>query len=92
MKIEEKLLLDAIKADKESHIRINHEICRKKCRVKYCLYVCPAHLYTTNEEADEVQVEFAGCLECGTCRVACKHGALEWTYPRGGFGVQYRYG
>jgi ferredoxin-like protein FixX len=24
--------------------------------------------------------------------VACPSGALEWRYPRGGFGVQYRYG
>jgi ferredoxin-like protein FixX len=24
--------------------------------------------------------------------VACPFGALVWSYPRGGFGVQYRHG
>jgi phytoene dehydrogenase-like protein len=28
----------------------------------------------------------------GSCHVACPLGALQWSYPRGGFGVQYRYG
>jgi ferredoxin like protein len=31
-------------------------------------------------------------LECGTCRIACPHSALEWEYPRSGFGVQFRFG
>jgi ferredoxin like protein len=37
-------------------------------------------------------VEFAGCLECGTCMVACIYGSIKWHYPRSGYGVQYRYG
>ncbi|MBA4390054.1 MAG: hypothetical protein C0399_03865 [Syntrophus sp. (in: bacteria)] len=92
MKIEEKLAIDAFKTDKESHIRINHDICRTKCTLKYCLSVCPGHLYEYNEEMKEITVEYAGCLECGTCRIACQKGAIEWVYPRGEYGVQYRYG
>jgi ferredoxin like protein len=92
MKVDEKLAIDAFKTDKESHIKISHDICRSRCKAKYCLYICPGHLYTYDEEADEVVVEYIGCLECGTCRVACIEGAIDWTYPRGEFGVQYRFG
>ena len=92
MGVEEKLALDAFKTDSESHIRIAHEICRTRCKPRYCLRICPAKLYQYNQELDEIQVEFAGCLECGTCRVGCRFGAIEWMYPRGGYGVQYRCG
>ncbi|HNY70991.1 MAG TPA: 4Fe-4S dicluster domain-containing protein [Syntrophorhabdus sp.] len=92
MKVEEKLALDAFKTDKESHITINQEICRAKCKEKNCIVVCPGHLYSYNEENNEMVVEFAGCLECGTCKIACPEGAITWVYPKGDFGVQYRYG
>lgn len=92
MRIEEKLAIDAFKTDKESHITINNDICRTKCTFKYCLSLCPGHLYEYNEERKEITVEYAGCLECGTCRIACQEGAIEWVYPRGEYGIQYRYG
>jgi ferredoxin like protein len=92
MKIDEKLAIDAFKSDKESHIIINHETCRAKCTLRPCLFVCPAHLYALNEETGEMTVEYAGCLECGTCLIACAEGALSWSYPRGDYGVQYRFG
>ena len=92
MRIDEKLAVDAFKADREGHIRIDHEVCRKRCTARYCLSMCPGHLYSYNEETDEIVVEYAGCLECGTCKVACIEGAIEWVYPKGEFGVQYRYG
>jgi ferredoxin like protein len=92
MEVEEKLAIDAFKTDVESHIRIRHEVCRLRCKERHCLRVCPGKLYRYNQELDEIQVEFAGCLECGTCRVACLAEAIEWHYPGGAFGVQYRYG
>lgn len=92
MKIDEKLAIDAFKNDKESHIIINHDICRAKCTLRPCLFVCPAHLYALNEETNEMTVEYAGCLECGTCLIACTDGALSWSYPKGDYGVQYRFG
>jgi ferredoxin-like protein FixX len=52
---------------------------------------CPAHVYT--EEPDgTISVEYAACLECGTCLAIAAPGALKWHYPRGGFGVQFREG
>jgi ferredoxin like protein len=91
MNIETKLGLDAFILDKEAHIVVNQEIC-KKCEAKYCLYVCPGRLYSVNQETGEMALEFGGCLECGTCMIACVDDALDWNYPRGGFGVQYRFG
>ncbi|MHB8763219.1 MAG: ferredoxin family protein [Deferrisomatales bacterium] len=92
MRVDEKLTKNAIKPDGSSHIEIDAEACRARCRERYCVRVCPAALYEWNDEANRMVVEFAGCLECGTCLVACREGALAWRYPRGGFGVQYRYG
>jgi ferredoxin like protein len=77
--------------DDEAHIKLNKECCRS-CRNKPCMYACPAGLYTLKDE--EIQFDYAGCLECGTCRVVCPQSgvALTWAYPRGGFGIQFRYG
>lgn len=92
MDVAAKLTKNAIKADAESHILIDADVCRARCKERPCLRVCPAALYEWNAEADRMVVEHAGCLECGTCLVACRHDALSWEYPKGGFGVQYRYG
>ncbi len=92
MAVDEKLTKNAFRHDEQSHIQIDAEVCRARCRERYCVRVCPAALYEWNEESDRMTVEFAGCLECGTCLVACREGALTWRYPRGGYGVRYRYG
>jgi ferredoxin like protein len=89
--IEAKLGLNVFKLDTESHITINQEICQAECQIRPCLHVCPANLYTLDREG-KVQVEYEGCLECGTCLIACSRGALTWHYPEAGFGVQYRFG
>ncbi|MDI6696346.1 MAG: 4Fe-4S dicluster domain-containing protein [Anaerolineales bacterium] len=89
--VNEKLAIDKFVLDEGfPHIQINQEICRLMCEKRYCLFVCPAKLYS--EQNGEIIVEWAGCLECGTCQVACDHQALTWHYPRGGFGIHYRYG
>ena len=91
MDIDAKLGLNVFKIDGEPHILINEGICRAECEIRYCLHVCPANLYTLSKQ-DELQVKYEGCLECGTCLIACANGALTWHYPRAGFGVQYRFG
>lgn len=90
MKITEKLTLNIIKNDQESHIKIDQNIC-KACKEHFCIRACPANLYSQNEKGDIV-VEYTGCLECGTCMIACIYGSVKWQYPKGGFGVQYRFG
>ena len=89
--LEQKLFLVGFRPDAESHLRIiDQEKCRQ-CDMKPCTYICPVNTYRW--ENDEIVVFYEGCLECGACRIACQDcGNLEWRYPRGGFGVNYRTG
>jgi ferredoxin like protein len=89
--VKARLGLDVYKVDSRTHIEIDHERCRALCAPKYCTFVCPAEVYTLGDDG-LVQVEYDGCLECGTCLIACLAEALTWRYPRAGFGVQYRFG
>jgi ferredoxin like protein len=53
---------------------------------------CPAACYSQNEKG-QVEVSTDGCLECGTCRVICgPSGEIQWQYPRGGYGVMFKFG
>ncbi len=91
MNIDAKLGLDVFKLDDEAHIRIDQETCQDRCDVRPCLVVCPAKLYSV-DSSGLVQVDHEGCLECGTCLIACPEDALSWVYPRASFGVHYRFG
>lgn len=43
---------------------------------------CPAGLYKKQDDGS-VRFDYAGCLECGTCRILGLGSALEqWEYPR----------
>ena len=53
---------------------------------------CPAGLYKKDEDG-EIQFDYAGCLECGTCRILCGKTILKrWEYPNGTFGIEFRCG
>ncbi|WKR21544.1 ferredoxin family protein [Actinomyces israelii] len=88
----ERLGRDDFTTDEEqSHIKVNQEIARSTGTGKLLVAVCPAHVYS--EEPDgTIAVEYAACLECGTCLAVAAPGALSWRYPRGGFGVSFREG
>ncbi len=92
MNVEAKLGRNVFKLSRTSHIQLRHDVCRAECRQRYCLSICPAKVFSWNDERQEIHVEFEGCLECGTCMIACPHEALRWQYPQAGFGVQYRFG
>ena len=54
--------------------------------------VCPAALYKRDEDGAK-SFDYAGCLECGTCRILCGDTILEkWTFPGPTMGVEYREG
>lgn len=53
---------------------------------------CPAALYKYGE-GGEMMFDYAGCLECGTCRLICGKTILKkWEYPQGTMGIEYRWG
>jgi Ferredoxin-like protein len=53
---------------------------------------CPAGLYK-KDETGAIRFDYAGCLECGTCRILAGKTILKkWVYPNGGMGVEFRYG
>ncbi len=85
-----KLGLDVFKHDAEPHIRIVPGK-EKDPRLKRAVLVCPAGLYSVNKDG-AVELTIDGCLECGTCRLACGTEVLDWNYPSGGAGVQFRFG
>ena len=54
--------------------------------------VCPAALYKVDESGAKT-FDYAGCLECGTCRIACEDTIVrKWRQPMPTKGVEYRFG
>ncbi len=54
--------------------------------------VCPGALYKRDETGKRT-FDYAGCLECGTCRIACGETIVQkWENPQPSMGVEYRYG
>lgn len=90
IELKAKLGLDVFKAGSDAHIKIRPGM-EKDPRLKKAVLLCPAGLYSENEEG-EVVLTIDGCLECGTCRIACGNEVLDWNYPDGGIGVQFRFG
>ena len=77
--------------EEESHIEVNQKVVKATGCGRAIVACCPAQVYT--QQADgTLSVEYAACLECGTCLAVAAPGALKWHYPRGGFGIQFREG
>jgi ferredoxin like protein len=89
MNIDDLQQMTQFQVDEKSHIIIDKEIC-ESCDHHACVQACPANCYTWDEETKLLSVVYETCLECGTCDVICDNGALDWTYPRGGYGVCFR--
>ncbi len=77
--------------EEESHIHVDQDVVRATGCARAIVDCCPAHVYT-QEPDGTLSVEYAACLECGTCLAVAAPGALTWHYPRGGFGVSFREG
>lgn len=88
-KIEFKLAADTFELDRDNHIRINTEMSHH-CETMACLYVCPAGCFKLRD--GHITFSFEGCLECGSCRIACGNQAIIWSLPKHGFGICYAYG
>lgn len=83
------IIFDKVKydIDAKAHILVDTKKC-DLCEHKGCITCCPAGCYSW--EAGKLNFVFEACLECGTCYIICDMKAIEWNYPRGGFGVCYR--
>ncbi|MGO4869576.1 MAG: ferredoxin family protein [Roseiarcus sp.] len=54
--------------------------------------ICPAGCYSRNATG-QVEIVSDGCMECGTCRILLEaSGEIVWNYPRGGYGVLFKFG
>lgn len=92
MTVEEKLGRNKFYVDEhEPHIIIEGDYPDMSEKLKL-VKACPAGLYKLNEDGS-LSFDYAGCLECGTCRVLCLETVLkEWNYPKGTMGIEFRYG
>ncbi|MDL0089563.1 ferredoxin family protein [Campylobacter gastrosuis] len=89
--VDEKLGLNKFFVDESNaHIKLNENV--NLDEFKKLSLVCPAGLYKIDEKSNII-FDYAGCLECGTCRVLCEGTIIKkWEYPNGTFGVEYREG
>lgn len=89
--IEDKLSKVKYVCDLESHLNPDQNKCLK-CKNKSCTHVCPANVYTWNEQEKVLTVNYENCLECGACRIACDKKCIDWKYPKPGCGVTFKLG
>lgn len=90
--MEERLYQNRYRVDDgRPHIKINPKA-EDSPELKSLVTICPAGCYRTNE-AGRVEIVADGCMECGSCRIVCQQtGEVEWFWPRGGYGVLFKFG
>ena len=89
--VDEYLALNKYEVDEENaHIELIDEPSFEE--FQKLVRICPAALYKINDEGKQ-SFDYAGCLECGTCRITCGTTIIKkWENPQPTMGVQYRYG
>lgn len=90
--VDEYLALNRYEVDEESaHIELVAD--PSDAEFDKLVMVCPAALYRRDAETGEKSFDYAGCLECGTCRIACGDTIVaKWRNPGPTMGVEYRFG
>ena len=68
MNVEQKLSANKFGVDEGNPHIVIHPEKMDSATIKALTVVCPAGLYTMQEN-NQIAFEVAGCLECGTCRV-----------------------
>ncbi|KUO62705.1 MAG: ferredoxin [Gracilibacter sp. BRH_c7a] len=91
LNVDQKLGIDKFHVDENNaHIILKEEI--DMVEYQKLVIACPAGLYKVDENGN-IQFDYAGCLECGTCRVLCGKTILEkWEFPLGTMGIEFRWG
>lgn len=93
-KVAEKLYQNRYMVDEgKPHIRLAKPDAAPSDALRTLAKICPAGCYSEDKATGKVEIVADGCMECGTCRILCAEtGELEWWYPRGGFGIAYKFG
>ena len=96
MTVEAKLGLLEYKKSPETHIVLRKTgadaPCVTVCDSKPCTTVCPAKVYEWDAHEKKIHVSYENCIECGACRMVCPFDNIKCDWPKGGFGVKYKYG
>lgn len=93
VKVEEKLFQNRYLVDEgRPHIRIEDPLAIS-AGLKRLLTLCPAGCWSMQPDG-AMAGSLDGCFECGTCRIVAKASGdkMEWSYPRGGYGISYKFG
>lgn len=90
--VSDKLFTIRFKCDDKSHLVIKDAETCVKCVTKDCNFFCPADVYEWDMKEKVTGVAYENCIECGTCRIACPPNNIHWVYPKGGYGMTYKYG
>ena len=89
--LEQKMATTRIASHPNSHLAVRDmETCRT-CVLRPCVEICPGGVYDYSE-AEALDVQHCNCLECGSCKIVCEFDNIDWSYPPGGFGVEYSRG
>ncbi|MEM0137625.1 MAG: 4Fe-4S dicluster domain-containing protein [Thermoplasmata archaeon] len=88
--IDDRLALLKYKVDNKPHIILKNDRVCDTCQGKYCVHVCPASCYKL--ENNKIVFHYEDCVECGSCLIVCDKENIDWDYPRGSFGVNFRWG
>ncbi|MDD7466005.1 MAG: 4Fe-4S dicluster domain-containing protein [Actinomycetaceae bacterium] len=95
VRVEEYIGVNKYEVDEENpHIVLKGEDYRELSDEEFgkLVRVCPAALYKQDPDGER-RFDYAGCVECGTCRIVAEDTILEkWNYPGPLSGIQYRYG
>jgi ferredoxin like protein len=86
----DKLYKVKYKTDGTSHLNVKDQAVCNRCEDKPCIPRCPAQVYEWEE--DHLMVAYENCVECGVCKIVCPYDNIDWEYPRGGFGVVWKFG
>jgi ferredoxin-like protein FixX len=89
--VDEYLALNKYEVDEETaHIELVED--PDDAEFDKLIRVCPAALYKRDADGRKT-FDYAGCLECGTCRIICGDTIVKkWAFPGPTMGVEYRYG
>jgi ferredoxin like protein len=92
VRLEEKLFQNRYLVDEgRPHVCIDAQALAP-ATLKSLASICPAGCWSVAEDGT-AQATLDGCLECGTCRLLAEPGGgIAWNYPRGGYGIVYKFG